>query len=57
MAADRCRSTNSYATAANEDGEEVFQYWMPDDEDKVKVQALTEKYPTAMPYFFTQDPY
>ncbi len=29
---------------------------MPDDEDKVQVAALQEKYPTAMPYFFTQDP-
>ena len=37
-------------------GEEVFRYWMPDEEDKVKVQELQAKYPTAMPYFFTQDP-
>jgi hypothetical protein len=29
---------------------------MPDDEDKVNVAALEKKYPTAMPYFFTQDP-
>ena len=55
VAADRCGGTDSYA-AVTADDEEGFRYYMPDDEDKVKVQALTEKYPTAMPYFFTQDP-
>jgi hypothetical protein len=29
---------------------------MPDEEDKVMVKVLTAKYPTAVPYFFTQDP-
>jgi hypothetical protein len=28
---------------------------MPDEEDKVNVEMLKAKYPTAMPYFFTQD--
>mmetsp|Transcript_28519 Transcript_28519/g.49245 ORF Transcript_28519/g.49245 Transcript_28519/m.49245 type:complete len:391 (+) Transcript_28519:88-1260(+) len=55
VAADRCGGTDSYAAVTSDD-KEVFRYYMPDDEDKVKVQALTEKYPTAMPYFFTQDP-
>ncbi|KAL7547424.1 hypothetical protein ACHAWF_010726 [Thalassiosira exigua] len=56
VAADRCGGTDSYATVTDADGEEVFRYWMPDEEDKVQVEALQEKYPTAMPYFFTQDP-
>ena len=29
---------------------------MPDDEDKAMVEKLQAQYPTAMPYFFTQDP-
>ena len=29
---------------------------MPEEEDKQLVDKLTVKYPTAMPYFFTQDP-
>ncbi|KAK1737707.1 putative dehydrogenase [Skeletonema marinoi] len=56
VAADRCGGTDSYATVTDTDGEEVFRYWMPDDEDKATVQTLQAKYPTAMPYFFTQDP-
>jgi len=56
VAADRCGGTDSYATVTDADGKEVFRYWMPDDEDKETVKSLTEKYPTAMPYFFTQDP-
>lgn len=54
--ADRCGGTDSYATVSNESGEEVFRYYMPDDEDKANVEALSSKYPGAMPYFFTQDP-
>jgi len=56
VAADRCGGTDSYATVTDAEGEEVFRYYMPDEEDKVLVKALEEKYPTAMPYFFTQDP-
>lgn len=56
VSADRCGGTDSYATVTDADGEEVFRYYMPDDEDKVHVEQLTAKYPTAMPYFFTQDP-
>lgn len=56
VAADRCGGTDSFATVTDTDGEEVFRYWMPDDEDKATVQTLQAKYPTAMPYFFTQDP-
>jgi len=56
VAADRCGGTDSYATVTDANGEEVFRYWMPDEEDKVNVEKLQEKYPTAMPYFFTQDP-
>jgi len=56
VAADRCGGTDSYATVADASGEEVFRYYMPDEEDKVNVDKLQETYPTAMPYFFTQDP-
>ena len=56
VAADRCGGTDSFATVTDTDGKEVFRYWMPDDEDKVAVEELQAKYPTAMPYFFTQDP-
>merc|ERR1712127_322079 len=55
VATDRCGGTDSYATVAL-NGEEKFRYYMPDEEDKVLVEELTAKYPTAMPYFFTQDP-
>lgn len=54
--ADRCGGTDSYATVTDTSGKEVFRYYMPDEEDKVNVKKLQEKYPTAMPYFFTQDP-
>jgi len=55
VSADRCGGTDSYATVTK-DEEEVFRYYMPDEEDKKLVEELTAKYPTAMPYFFTQDP-
>lgn len=55
VAADRCGGTDSYATV-HDGAEEVFRYYMPDEEDKQLVDELTAKYPTAMPYFFTQDP-
>ncbi|KAG7368844.1 hypothetical protein IV203_031587 [Nitzschia inconspicua] len=54
--ADRCGGSDSYATVTDKSGEEVFRYYMPDEEDKVHVKELQAKYPTAMPYFFTQDP-
>jgi predicted dehydrogenase len=53
VAADRCGGTDSYATVTKGE-EELFRYWMPDDDDKAMVDELTAKYPTAMPYFFTQ---
>jgi len=56
VAADRCGGTDSYAKVDDASGEEVFRYYMPDDDDKVEVKKLEEKYPEAMPYFFTQDP-
>jgi predicted dehydrogenase len=56
VAADRCGGTDSFATVSDQSGEEVFRYYMPDDEDRKLVDELTAKYPTAMPYFFTQDP-
>ena len=56
VAADRCGGTDSYATVSDADGNEVFRYYMPDEEDKAHVKELEAKYPTAMPYFFTQDP-
>lgn len=55
VAADRCGGSDSFATVTS-GGAEVFRYYMPDDEDKAHVVALQKKYPTAMPYFFTQDP-
>lgn len=54
--ADRCGGEDSFATVSNADGEEVFRYYMPDEEDKKHVEELKKQYPTAMPYFFTQDP-
>jgi len=56
VAADRCGGTDSYATVSDASGEEAFRYYMPDEEDKKLVEELTAQYPTAMPYFFTQDP-
>merc|ERR1712070_417246 len=56
VAADRCGGTDSYASVTNPEGEEVFRYYMPDEEDKAHYKELEAKYPTAMPYFFTQDP-
>jgi predicted dehydrogenase len=56
VSADRCGGTDSYATVSDKDGKEVFRYYMPDEEDKAHVKKLEAKYPTAMPYFFTQDP-
>jgi len=56
VAADRCGGTDSYATVTDQSGDEVFRYYMPDEEDKVHVKELEAQYPTAMPYFFTQDP-
>eukprot|EP00532_Pseudo-nitzschia_australis_P009158 CAMPEP_0168178784 /NCGR_PEP_ID=MMETSP0139_2-20121125/9390_1 /TAXON_ID=44445 /ORGANISM="Pseudo-nitzschia australis, Strain 10249 10 AB" /LENGTH=395 /DNA_ID=CAMNT_0008098361 /DNA_START=274 /DNA_END=1461 /DNA_ORIENTATION=+ len=56
VSADRCGGTDSYAWVADKSGEEVFRYYMPDEEDKVHVKELEAQYPTAMPYFFTQDP-
>jgi predicted dehydrogenase len=53
--ADRCGGTDSYATVSKDD-KEVFRYYMPDDDDKKLVKELSAKYPTAMPYFFTQHP-
>lgn len=56
VAADRCGGNDSFATVFDKDGKEVFRYYMPDEEDKIHVKELQAKYPTAMPYFFTQDP-
>jgi len=56
VSADRCGGTDSYATVTGGEGEELFRYYMPDEDDKKLVDELTAKYPTAMPYFFTQDP-
>lgn len=54
--ADRCGGTDSYATVSDANDKEIFRYYMPDEDDKRHVEELKEKYPTAMPYFFTQDP-
>jgi predicted dehydrogenase len=56
VSADRCGGTDSFATVTDRNGKEVFRYYMPDKEDKIHVKELEAKYPTAMPYFFTQDP-
>merc|ERR1712071_695734 len=53
--ADRCGGDTSYATVSSASDGELFRYNMPDEEDRVLVDQLTAKYPTAMPYFFTQD--
>jgi predicted dehydrogenase len=54
--ADRCGGTDSWGTVSDKSGKEVFRYYMPDEADKAHVKELQTKYPTAMPYFFTQDP-
>lgn len=54
--ADRCGGDTSYATVSNATGEELFRHSMPDEEDKANVEVLENKYPGAMPYFFSQDP-
>jgi hypothetical protein len=54
--ADRCGGTDSWATVSSSSGEELFRYYMSDEEDKQNVAELEQKHPTAMPYFFTQDP-
>jgi len=56
VAADRCGGNVTYATVTDTDGNELFRHNMPDEEDEANVSTLTEKYPGAMPYFFTQDP-
>jgi len=56
VSADRCGGTDSYGMVTDESNKETFRYYMPDEEDKVNVEKLTAQYPTAMPYFFTQDP-
>jgi predicted dehydrogenase len=53
--ADRCGGSVTYATVTI-GGEEVFRHSMPDEEDQANVSVLEEKYPGAMPYFFSQDP-
>jgi hypothetical protein len=40
----------------SEDQKQLFHYYMTNKEDKVKLKILTVKRPTAMPYFFTEDP-
>jgi len=54
--ADRCGGDTSYAMVSDANGNEMFRHSMPDEEDKVNVSLLEEKYPGAMPYFFSQDP-
>lgn len=54
--ADRCGGDVSYAMVTDKDGVELFRHSMPDDEDKANVEVLENKYPGAMPYFFSQDP-
>jgi len=56
VAADRCGGNVSYATVADRDGNEVFRWSMPDEDDEANVELLAAKYPGAMPYFFSQDP-
>jgi hypothetical protein len=38
------------------DDKEAFRHSMPDEEDEANVAVLEQKYPGAMPYFFSQDP-
>jgi len=54
--ANRCGGDTSYATVTDSDGNELFRHSMPDEEDKANVELLADKYPGAMPYFFSQDP-
>jgi len=54
--ADRCGGDTSYAMVSDSAGNEIFRHSMPDEDDKANVTTLQEKYPGAMPYFFSQDP-
>lgn len=54
--ADRCGGDKSYAKVSDADGNELFRHSMPDEEDEANVAVLEQKYPGAMPYFFSQDP-
>jgi len=54
--ADRCGGDVTYGLVNDSDGNEIFRYNMPDEEDLENVKALANEYPGAMPYFFSQDP-
>ena len=54
MATNWYGGTELYVTVANKDGQYVFQYWMTDEDNKLKVEQLQEKYHMAMLYFSTQ---
>mmetsp|Transcript_29001 Transcript_29001/g.66360 ORF Transcript_29001/g.66360 Transcript_29001/m.66360 type:complete len:234 (+) Transcript_29001:779-1480(+) len=54
--ADRCGGDVTYGIVTDADGNEVFRYNMPDEEDLENVKKLAAEYPGAMPYFFSQDP-
>merc|ERR1711862_509678 len=51
MGADRCGGTDSYALVSDENGNEVFRYYMPDEEDKIHVKEL-EKISNCYAIFF-----
>jgi len=54
--ADRCGGDVTYGFVSNSEGEEVFRYNMPDEDDLENVKKLADEYPGAMAYFFSQDP-
>lgn len=56
VSADRCGGSVSWGLVTDPSGAEVFRYNMPDDDDTKHVATLEQKYPGAMPYFFSQDP-
>jgi hypothetical protein len=56
VSADRCGGDVSWATVTDPTGEEVFRYYMPDEEDEAMVTSLRARFPDAMPYFLPQHP-
>jgi predicted dehydrogenase len=57
IAADRCGGNDSVGIVTDMNtGTEIARYTMPDTETISKIPLLEQRYPGAMPYFFTQDP-
>jgi predicted dehydrogenase len=57
IAADRCGGNDSVGIVTDAStGTEVARFTMPDADTISQIPALEQRYPEAMPFFFTQDP-